>query len=139
MGEDRAAAASQLSPVPQRQITWTHDDPIKVEEARDLGLPVRTEVPDEIYRLMALYSQARQRRPSVGYIPIPHGRTSPSGGGGRRTGAPPLSAAPEDEHSPVVQIAHRDRREQVYHELAQRRRRVRADGASIATGALRHV
>jgi ClpP class serine protease len=53
--------------------TWTHDYPIKVEQARELGLPVNTEMPVEIYKLMAMFPQSRQRRPSVEYIPVPYG------------------------------------------------------------------
>jgi ClpP class serine protease len=52
--------------------TWTHDYPISVEEARGLGLPVSTDVPEEVYKLMALYRQPAQKRPSVSYIPIPY-------------------------------------------------------------------
>lgn len=52
--------------------TWTHDYPISVEEARGLGLPVSTEMPEEVYKLMALYRQPAQKRPSVSYIPIPY-------------------------------------------------------------------
>jgi hypothetical protein len=37
-----------------------------------LGLPITTEMPEEVYRLMSLYPQASQRRPSVEYIPIPY-------------------------------------------------------------------
>ena len=51
--------------------TWTHDYPITVEEARELGLPVSTEMPKEVYQLMGLYPQTSQRRPSVEYIPSP--------------------------------------------------------------------
>ncbi|MCE4621549.1 MAG: ATP-dependent Clp protease proteolytic subunit [Desulfurococcales archaeon] len=55
---------------------WTHDYPITVEKARELGLPVSTEVPEEIYELMELYPQAPANRPGVEYIPqpIPKGR-----------------------------------------------------------------
>jgi len=52
--------------------TWTHDYPITVREARELGLPVSTDVPKEVYDLMSLYPQTAQRRPSVEYIPIPY-------------------------------------------------------------------
>lgn len=52
--------------------TWTHDYPISVEEARQLGLPISTDMPEEVYKLMALYRQATQRRPSVSYIPTPY-------------------------------------------------------------------
>lgn len=53
---------------------WTHDYPITVREARELGLPVNTDMPQEVYRLMALYPQTAQRRPSVEYIPLPRSR-----------------------------------------------------------------
>lgn len=52
--------------------TWTHDYPITVREARELGMPVTTDVPDEVYDLMDLYPQTSQRRPSVQYIPMPY-------------------------------------------------------------------
>ncbi len=52
--------------------TWTHDYPITVQEAQELGLPVSTEMPQEVYNLMSLYPQTAQRRPSVEYIPIPY-------------------------------------------------------------------
>lgn len=50
---------------------WTHDYPITVTEARNLGLPISTEVPMEVYNLMDLYPQQVQRRPSVEYTPLP--------------------------------------------------------------------
>src|SRR2546425_2093704 len=53
---------------------WTHDYPILVREAREMGLPVDTDVPEEIYHIMALYPQTSQRRPSVEYIPLPRSR-----------------------------------------------------------------
>ncbi|MEF3275590.1 MAG: ATP-dependent Clp protease proteolytic subunit [Chloroflexus sp.] len=53
---------------------WTHDYPITVDEARELGLPISTAMPDEIYQIMALYPQTAQRRPSVEYIPVPRSR-----------------------------------------------------------------
>jgi len=51
---------------------WTHDYPITIDEARQLGLLVNTEMPAEIYQIMNLYPQANTRRPSVEYIPIPY-------------------------------------------------------------------
>jgi ClpP class serine protease len=51
---------------------WTHDYPISVDEARQLGLPISTGLPEEVYKLMSLYPQSAQRRPSVEYIPIPY-------------------------------------------------------------------
>ncbi len=50
---------------------YTHDYPITVEEAKELGLPVSTNVPPEIYELMELYPQALQQRPGVEFIPKP--------------------------------------------------------------------
>jgi ClpP class serine protease len=51
---------------------WTHDYPISAEEARALGLPVRTDMPTEIYEFMALFPQPTRTHPSVEYVPIPH-------------------------------------------------------------------
>lgn len=51
---------------------WTHDYPISVAEARELGLPVSTEMPPEVTELMGLYPQTAQRRPSVEYVPLPY-------------------------------------------------------------------
>jgi len=51
---------------------WTHDYPITVDEARELGLTISTDMPEEVYRLMSLYPQTSQRRPSVEYIPSPY-------------------------------------------------------------------
>lgn len=52
--------------------TWTHDYPISVTEARELGLQISEALPTEVYDLMALYREPTQRRPSVEYIPIPY-------------------------------------------------------------------
>jgi ClpP class serine protease len=51
---------------------WTHDFPLTMEMARELGLPVREGLPDEIYELMDLYPQPFTQRPSVEYIPSPY-------------------------------------------------------------------
>lgn len=54
---------------------WTHDYPIMVEEAKSLGLPVSTDMPEEIYKFMNLFPQPLQRKtPSVQYIPLPYTR-----------------------------------------------------------------
>jgi ClpP class serine protease len=50
----------------------THDYPILVEEARELGLPITVGLPREIYNLMELYPQPMAGRPSVQYIPLPY-------------------------------------------------------------------
>lgn len=51
---------------------WTHDYPITVEEAQAMGLPVSTDIPEEVYQFMNLFPQAEHRRPSVQYIPVPY-------------------------------------------------------------------
>jgi ClpP class serine protease len=51
---------------------WTHDYPIRLEEARQLGLPVSEAVPEPVYQLMELYPRRSQRRPSVEFIPTPY-------------------------------------------------------------------
>ena len=56
----------------------THDYPITVEEATDLGLPVTVGLPRSIYDLMELYPQAQGGRPSVQYIPMPYSPLRPT-------------------------------------------------------------
>jgi ClpP class serine protease len=56
---------------------WTHDYPISPDEARSLGLLVSDSMPHEMYELMDLYPQTRQRRPGVEFIPAPY-RPTPS-------------------------------------------------------------
>jgi ClpP class serine protease len=53
---------------------WTHDYPITLAQAESLGLPVRKELPSEVYSLMDLYPQPRQARPSVQFVPVPYRR-----------------------------------------------------------------
>jgi ClpP class serine protease len=50
----------------------THDYPITVEEATELGLPITVGLPRAIYDLMELYPQPQGGRPSVQYIPMPY-------------------------------------------------------------------
>lgn len=54
------------------QGKWTHDYPITVAQARELGLPISTEIPVDVERLMSLFPQAGNKRPSVQYVPIPY-------------------------------------------------------------------
>ncbi len=49
--------------------TWTHDYPISCDEAGRLGLPVSTDMPGAVLRLMALFPQPVRRQPSVEYLP----------------------------------------------------------------------
>jgi ClpP class serine protease len=48
---------------------WTHDFPIDPAQAQAFGIPVSTDLPDEVRLLMRLYPQPRTRKPSVEYIP----------------------------------------------------------------------
>ncbi len=68
------AAPALAEPIAEKLTSgvWTHDYPINVDEARELGLKISTEMPTEVYQLMNLYPQAGQRRPSVDYIPVPY-------------------------------------------------------------------
>jgi ClpP class serine protease len=52
----------------------THDYPITVEEATEMGLPITVGLNREIYDLMELYPQPQGGRPSVQYIPLPYER-----------------------------------------------------------------
>ena len=52
--------------------TWTHDYPITAEEAKSMGLPVSTEMPEEVYQFMSLFPQPTRTRPSVEYVPLPY-------------------------------------------------------------------
>jgi ClpP class serine protease len=52
---------------------WTHDFPITVGLARELGFPpVSTDMPRIVYELMDLFPQGGADRPSVLYVPLRH-------------------------------------------------------------------
>jgi ClpP class serine protease len=76
--KDKAAALA----LPLSDGRWTHDFPITVQAARNLGLSVSTDVPELVYELMALHPQGQAVRPSVLYIPF---RPSPQEGPSHRT------------------------------------------------------
>lgn len=59
---------------------WTHDYPLDVEELRELGIKVGTELPKAVFDLMDLYPQTSQRRPGVEFIPIPYPPRAPEPG-----------------------------------------------------------
>ena len=53
--------------------TWTHDFPISATLAKELGLPISTEMPVEVLELMQLHPQpVRLQGGGVEYIPVPH-------------------------------------------------------------------
>src|SRR2546426_10418424 len=49
---------------------WTHDFPITVQGARQLGLNISTDMPRTVFDLMDLYPQGGGLRPSVWYVPL---------------------------------------------------------------------
>jgi ClpP class serine protease len=63
--------------------TWTHDYGITFEEAKTIGLPVSTEMPDEVHQFMSLFPQPTRTQPAVQYVPVPYrtpqGRPSADG------------------------------------------------------------
>jgi len=64
-GEEKAREMAELLATG----TWTHDYPITADAAREMGLPVTTEMPEEFLRLMQLYPQPVRRLPTVDYLP----------------------------------------------------------------------
>ena len=84
MPKERAAALATIL----SEGRWTHDAPILVEGARELGLPVSTDMPPLIYDLMDLYPQGDSQRPSVLYVPL----TKRTGGSSRPV------PGPDDDH-----------------------------------------
>lgn len=57
--------------------TWTHDHPIFASEAKELGLPVTTDMPTEVFELMTLYPQpVRSQVGGVEYLPVPRQKES---------------------------------------------------------------
>ena len=65
MPADKASSVADLL----SSGTWTHDYPITADAARELGLPVKTQVPDDFMLLMSLYPQPVKQRPTVEYLP----------------------------------------------------------------------
>lgn len=72
-------APENIEPIIEALTTGrvTHDYPITVEEATELGLPITVGLPRSIYNLMELYPQPQGGRPSVQYIPMPYGDRRP--------------------------------------------------------------
>ncbi len=57
--------------------TWTHDYPIFANVAKELGLPVATNMPGEVLELMTLYPQPmRTQGGGVEYLPVPRQKES---------------------------------------------------------------
>lgn len=73
-------AAERLACQISQGAEWTHDHPIGVAEARELGLNVNESMPAQFYELMSLFPQPTQRTPAVEYIPTPHRNPPPDPG-----------------------------------------------------------
>jgi ClpP class serine protease len=57
--------------------TWTHDYPITAKAAKEMGLPVSTDVPNLVMELMTLYPQPTRAQGGSGgveYLPVPRQR-----------------------------------------------------------------
>jgi ClpP class serine protease len=56
--------------------TWTHDYPLFASTAKELGLPVSTDIPNDVLDLMKLYPQPvrHQSGGGVEYLPVPRRR-----------------------------------------------------------------
>ncbi len=76
MGREKARELAEIL----SQGTWTHDHPISWDEAKDMGLPIRTDMPHMFYELMSLFPQPVRREPSVEFLPIPRRSTGDDSG-----------------------------------------------------------
>ncbi len=57
--------------------TWTHDHPITFAEAKSFGLPVRSDMPQDVLRLMSLFPQPKYKQAGVEFLPGPHHYRAP--------------------------------------------------------------
>jgi ClpP class serine protease len=78
LGQRMAADKAEELTDKLTQGIWTHDHPIGFHEAQQLSLPVRSDMPDDFYNLMALYPQPMRRHPTVQYFPTPYGPVMPN-------------------------------------------------------------
>jgi hypothetical protein len=58
--------------------TWTHDFPIMATTAKELGLPISTDMPNDVLELMKLYPQPTRQQGAGGveYLPVPRQRNN---------------------------------------------------------------
>jgi len=72
---ERRLPAEQARTLPEKLTagTWTHDYPIWASNAKSLGLPVSTDMPNGVLELMKLYPQPvrMQSGGGVEYLPVP--------------------------------------------------------------------
>jgi ClpP class serine protease len=73
-GDQAEAIAGKLT-----SGTWTHDYPILAGEAKKLGLPVSTDMPEAVLELMTLYPQpVRAQGGGVEYLPRRRSKEQPN-------------------------------------------------------------
>jgi ClpP class serine protease len=73
---DRQLSAEQADALAEKLTSgaWTHDYPITASVAKGLGLRINTDMPNEVFELMALYPQPTRLQSGAGgveYLPIP--------------------------------------------------------------------
>jgi ClpP class serine protease len=72
---ERKMPADRAEPLAEKLSTgtWTHDYPIFATTAKELGLPVSTDMPKEVLELLSLYPQPTRMQGGGGveYLPIP--------------------------------------------------------------------
>ena len=59
--------------------TWTHDYPIWASTAKSLGLPISTDMPNDVFQLLKLYPQPVRMQSSGGVEDLPVERRLPGG------------------------------------------------------------
>ena len=66
----RRLPAEQASALAEKLTvgTWTHDYPIWASTARELGMPVSTDMPDDVLELMTLYPQPTRTQSGSGGV-----------------------------------------------------------------------
>jgi ClpP class serine protease len=71
---NRRLSAEQASALAEKLTsgTWTHDYPIWASTAKSLGLPISTDMPDDVFQLLKLYPQPvrMQSGGGVEYLPV---------------------------------------------------------------------
>lgn len=67
LGAERAAKVAEK----MTSGIWTHDYAITPDEAKSLGLPISTDMPEEVLQLLSLYPQPVRSVPTVEYLPTP--------------------------------------------------------------------
>ena len=67
LGAERAAEVAEK----MTSGIWTHDYALTPDEAKSLGLPISTDMPEEVLQLLSLYPQPVRSVPTVEYLPTP--------------------------------------------------------------------